>query len=347
MASIILVANKSDKASVERRTTNLNDLQHELIVIADSSVDGFDSSTTLVPTDGRDVTECISDAARLAKSETLLIIDGSLEIANLKVAELISAAANMDQSGFAYVSRGNEDLTALDAETLLNMVVARGAFNIAAVACKKSAIQGLASERSDSFAEFCMKMVIKSVADGSSISHAATAEETEQEQMTNQACSRCLNQIINTFTIEEIFPNHAWKEHSQESAAASYHTLAAFFLRFEDYENADQSVRLSDQFEESPRSLALRALIAFNRGETLGAVANLVSSLQQYEERKKSDEHYVKFSPSDLETINSSLMSGLEALNKRDNDTAIDHFAKAVFNFDGFYALYGLDSMMH
>ena len=82
-----------------------------------------------------------------------------------------------------------------------------------------------------------------------------------------------------------------------------------------------------------------------NRGEVLGAVANMVSSLQQYEQRKKDNsKHYSRFAPNNLETINQNLNAGLEALNKRNNEEALTFFTKAVFQFDPFYQDTGIDT---
>lgn len=62
----------------------------------------------------------------------------------------------------------------------------------------------------------------------------------------------------------------------------------------------------------------------------------MVSSLQQYETRKNDDNksHYLSFKPNDLEVVNSKLHAGLEALNLRDNESALSYFAEAVFDFD-------------
>jgi hypothetical protein len=43
--------------------------------------------------------------------------------------------------------------------------------------------------------------------------------------------------------------------------------------------------------------------------------------------------------------INSRLVDGLNALNKRENDKAITHFSEAVFNFDSFYAEHGVQKL--
>jgi tetratricopeptide (TPR) repeat protein len=161
--------------------------------------------------------------------------------------------------------------------------------------------------------------------------------------LSNARMASLLRLAVNNCNIEDLFPEHAWNEHQEESAAAAYHSLAALFIRFGDTESALECLKLSDQLEDSPRSLALKGIIAFDRGETLGAVANLVSSLQQYELRKKRDgNHYLSFTPSNLERINSNLNAGLQALNKRNNEVALEHFAQAVNDFDTFYSEYGV-----
>ena len=160
--------------------------------------------------------------------------------------------------------------------------------------------------------------------------------------------AKLLNYVVNSCNIEDLFPQHEWDKYGEESAAASYHTLAALFYKLKDIEDAKECLSFSEKLEDSPRSLALRALIAMQDGESLGAVANLISSLQCYEARKKSKEtdiHYLSFEPKDLEAINSYLHRGLEALNKRKNDEAVHNFAAAVFDFDDFYKEVGVDSI--
>ena len=138
--------------------------------------------------------------------------------------------------------------------------------------------------------------------------------------------------------IEELFPNHAWETFQAESLAACYHVLAAYFIKLGDLESAEDCLQQSEPLEASPRTLALRALISQRHGETLGAVANMVSSLQQYEQRKNpTTAHYVSFQPKDIEVVNVNLKDGLEALNRKDNAEAFNKFSEAVFNFDGFF----------
>ena len=105
-----------------------------------------------------------------------------------------------------------------------------------------------------------------------------------------------------------------------------------------------EHLQFGDRLEDSPRSLALKGLIALKQGEVLAAVANMVSSLQEYEKRKvESGNHYLTFKPRNLEDINTSLQNGLSALNKRENDRAAEFFTDAVFQFDQFYEDCGLN----
>jgi hypothetical protein len=284
-------------------------------------------------------------------TDNLILIDSSIRLSEEQMQSISDEASMLDEYDLAYIScNGNmskEEIAGLDAETLLNSLINRSSLPIAAIACKKAVFESILADELDNLSEISLRLFAKAIVAGARTISAGQLEASSQAvELENSSFARSLGMLINTFAIEELFPQYAWKEHSEESAAVSYHTLTAYFMRFEDYKSANECLILSEQFEESPRSLALRAMIAFNKGETLGAVANLVSSLQQYEERKKSTTHYVKFSPQDIELINSSLVSGLDALNKRDNEKAIDHFAKAVFNFDAFYSQHGLEEQI-
>lgn len=150
--------------------------------------------------------------------------------------------------------------------------------------------------------------------------------------------------LLNIAPIERIFPEHEWNDFPQESAAACYQRLAAMFLHLEDFQAVQDCLTYSDQFEDSPRSLALKGYLAFQQGEPLAAVANLVSSLQEYEKRKLDDKpRYVTFAPQNLDLINERLNAGLNALNERDNCTAFKYFSEAVWNFDSFFENAGME----
>lgn len=149
--------------------------------------------------------------------------------------------------------------------------------------------------------------------------------------------------LLANCNLEEIFPNNPWSEHPEESAALCFHRLAGLFMNLEDPRSASDCLDRSDQFEDSPRSLAIKGIICEQDGRTLEAVAQLVSSLQKYEIRKKENAvHYVSFTPRNLERINQSLHEGLDALNKRDNKRAFQLFSQAVYDFDPFFEEFGM-----
>ena len=199
----------------------------------------------------------------------------------------------------------------------------------------------ISTENINTIGELFLRACILAASEGDAIETGETVNSISADvtliPKKEQSASALQFAIANS-NIEDLFPNHAWEQHGGESAAASYHTLAALFLRFGDKESAKECLRCGDQLEDSPRALALKAIIAMDSGETLGAVANMVSSLQQYELRKTNDgTHYLNFAPHDIEVINVNLAAGLEALNRQDNETALSHFADAVFSFDSFY----------
>ena len=170
----------------------------------------------------------------------------------------------------------------------------------------------------------------------------------ESCKLSVQATARCLQLAVDSCNIETLFPDHPWGKHQQESAAASYHSLAAMFLKLEDLNACSECLRLADKFEDSPRSLALKGMLAARRSEVLGAVANMIASLQLYEQRKRNDDgsHYLCFNPADIEAVNKDLATGLSALNQQDNSTALQHFTAAVFDFDSFFKEHGLSQII-
>lgn len=190
---------------------------------------------------------------------------------------------------------------------------------------------------------FIISAIIAAIGNGEKITLASSTADAAAE-ISNQERSSLLKAAIAAIVVEELSPLHAWKEFEEESLAATYHELGAQFIKLGDFDSALEILAMSDRFEDSPRSLALRGLISKMKGETLDAVANMVSSLQQYEKRKTQEEpHYLIFRPQSFDIVNEVLKDGLNALNQRDNENALSHFAKAVFEFDGFYQLHGID----
>jgi len=176
-----------------------------------------------------------------------------------------------------------------------------------------------------------------------STSITSSSENEVETTFSKSECSNLFRFAVAVINIEDLFPQYSWENHPAESAAACYHSLAAKFISLGEYSSAQECLQRSDQLEDSPRSLALKGIIALETGEILSGVANMVSSLQEYEKRKTTDgDHYLSFSPDNLELINANLESGLSALNQQQNARAAGFFTDAVFEFDGFYRDCGL-----
>lgn len=170
--------------------------------------------------------------------------------------------------------------------------------------------------------------------------------QSDLVKTSNATLCSILKNAIDIYNIEEVFSNYPWNEYAKECAAAAFHTVAALAINFGDNTYANEALAMSDEFEDSPRSLALKGFLALDRGETLEAVAQMVASLQEYERRKQKDSaHYLSFMPKDNEKLNQHLKSGLDALTKRENDKAAKHFSLAVFDFDSLYAETGLQKV--
>jgi hypothetical protein len=161
-------------------------------------------------------------------------------------------------------------------------------------------------------------------------------------KMSNLERAMTLKSLISYYNIEEIFPNKAWDTRELYSASEAYIDLASMFINLTDFDSAFQCLKLGDTFEDSPRSLAMRGIISKMKGETLAAIANLVSSLQQYEIDVQSDPEKYKVSESALQ----SMKNGLRALNQRDNLKALNYFAEAVLAYDKYYKEMGMDHFL-
>ena len=240
------------------------------------------------------------------------------------------------------------DLTDLSVENLIPLV-RESNINLAdAVSAPLSLFTAIPEQACDRIGILALYLAVEALIGGEEIAAVTTESELQGAHASLDAAeaAELLRFVVSECNIEELFPNHAWKEHEEESLSFCYHTLAAIFIRLGDSAGAIECLNISEQFEDSPRLLALRGIIASHEGRTLEAVANMVSSLQQYEVRKKNNgEHYMTFTPTDLEDINVDLKDGLDALNRRDNAMAFECFSKAIFNFDSFYRELGIEAM--
>ncbi|MCB0332227.1 MAG: hypothetical protein KDD55_01940 [Bdellovibrionales bacterium] len=290
--------------------------------------------------------ESIAEVLKGAQGDSnVLFIIAQENISADAMRDALVALSNSDAEISTCIFNGAAEsceLPELSADTLIRELSLLPQWPLALFSAKAQFAQNI--EEAANAEEFIGQIIINGLANHASFAtQTAIVDGIDGAILSGETTSRLLQAAVNSINIEELFPNHAWETHQEESAAACYHTLAAAFIKLNDYESAMQCLAYGDRLEDSPRSLALKGIIALNKGETLNAVANMVSSLQEYERRKKdSKQHYLSFMPKDLEQINSSLQSGLSALNKRDNDTAVNYFTDAVFNFDSFYSDCGL-----
>lgn len=328
---------------------------------------GFDSLITIAPLamirqmpdsvatialDGGVLSQLMRTALDRLASETVMIVQARCELSG---EGLVDAYAEAQDGGMVFVtlSAGSDtiEMPEIEAGNIVNMLARKVEFPLAAVAAEAETLRSQMPEHSEFASEILLRTAIRAHAHGDRVAASqavagmsANATNRKRLSVSEMSLSQTLATVIDNYMIEDIFPQHAWADHDKESLAACYHTLAAMFIRWGDTESALGCLQNSDALEDSPRSLALKGLIASIQGETLGAVAHFVSSLQQYELRKNpSNEHYLKFAPENFDKIHERLADGLEALNSKDNKRALANFAQAIFDFDPLFRDAGLD----
>ncbi|MCI5065956.1 hypothetical protein MRY87_09555 [bacterium] len=281
--------------------------------------------------------------------ETLVFIERSLPLSLGDITE-IEKQAKAFSGDYATISIGDLFSPEVDSATLVQSLSPSQSWNTGIVFVREKTAELMEEEKSLPLA--LLKVAVHLLGENREISwniaHIELGKDNGEHgsietRLSPQENGELLQFALASINIEELFPNHPWETFESESAAACYHTLAGRFIAFGALDKAQECLLYGDRLEDSPRSLALRGLIALRQGETLAAVANMVSSLQEYEKRKTQDEkHYLNFQPENLEVINSNLQDGLSALNKRENDRAVECFTDAVFQFDTFYKECGL-----
>ena len=323
----------SEVIHVGKESSGIESLSGEYIIAQSGAKDSSLPSTILQALNG--------------SSHEQIILATECKSTDAELQEIINRASTRKNTMLTNQEIAVTGKASQDARNVLNAIIDGGISFVSAIALPKKYIQANLLQSTGSIDSIITSLFISAVADEKEITSIHT-KTLEQKQLDTTSRSELLEQIVNSFNIEDLFPEHNWTDYSEESAAASYHTLAAHFIKLQDCTRAQDCLNISDELEESPRSMALRAVISHNKGETLGAVAGLVTSLQHYEVRKRNDNnlHYLQFVPNDLEKINARLNKGLSALNHRDNDSALFHFAEAVYNFDDFYNKHGLHKLI-
>jgi hypothetical protein len=354
MHSAIVIDEGGTQAAIADTTQLLNDVKAFADILVVSTRPAPDNFSVGMWITADSLPAAMAQAASIAASKRVLLVNSALAFNLTDLSKLVPEIENRSILEHIIVAPATQDasidMPELTPETIISALQTYDIFPLMCVSTARQTLTSVCAGASESVVEIITKTLITSISDGdtvrisSKIAPMANPDTVTQLcTLSNSAKARCLQLAIDGMNIEELFPRHNWKAFSEESAAASYHSLAALFLRFQDPESAAQCLACSEKLEESPRYFALQGLIQQAQGETLGAVANLVSSLQCYEARKTADgKHYLNFKPSNLEIIKVRLAEGLDALNKRDNARALASFSDAVFSFDPFYSEHGV-----
>jgi hypothetical protein len=354
MHSAIVIDDSGSHSSVQDTVQMLSDVKSfaDIIVVSRrASPDSFPQGIWIT---AESLVDGLSQATAVAASKRVLIVNTTLAFSFTDLSKLVAEIENRSVLEHVIVTPTADDVATdmpeISPESIVQSLNRFDIWPLLCVSTSRYALSVVQSDKVESVTEMILHALIHSIADGDTVHssnlispliHPAALETIST--LSAAAKARSLQLAVDKMNIEELFPNHNWASFSQESAAAAYHSLAALFLRFQDSESAAQCLSCSERLEDSPRYFALQGLIQYAQGETLGAVANLVSSLQAYEARKKNDgTHYLNFAPQDFDTIKARMAEGLEALNKRDNVRALASFSDAVFNFDSFYRDYGV-----
>jgi hypothetical protein len=341
MLGVILVRNRATDDAFARtieaaRSTGLANLT----VIADAAVPGMRTIT------GAFSSEMIASEMTANGAARTIIVDARLAPSNSQFQAVVGAISRGRGCPVNYIPirrNGRQiEISSLRAANLVEFLSSSPEWPVMIVGVERNLIESIREMTASSSTELLASLMAAcSVNDmvvsaaGSAIDLGASFDENSSLALSGNGLSAVIQNMLKLCAIEEMFPAHPWEHHEAESGAAAYHALAALFLRCGDLENSTACLNLSDNLEDSPRSLALRAFIDEQKGDTLRAVANMVASLQGYETRKGNDgSHYLTFAPSDGDNVSRDLQSGLAALNKSDNAEAYHHFSRAVMEFD-------------
>lgn len=354
MFSTIVTDDTGSKLAVLEKVKCLNDINATTDIIVVSPDAQPAEWTTGIWLQSPSMVAGFAKAATLAASKRIMVISSAVD---LTPADLTRLVAELDTRPIRehtviapWTESGAVSAPNLNPESLFDSISKSEMWPMVAVVTSRFALNMVGENDATSVPEYLVQALVRSIADGDTVNQTNPSSFTIKAtklasvaKLPDDARARILKAAVDAFNVEELFPKHNWVSFSQESAAASYHSIAALFLRLGDTESAAECLDCSERLEESPRYFALQGLIHLQKGETLGAVASFVSSLQCYEARKVDDgKHYITFKPTNLEVINSRLVDGLNALNKRDNDSALNYFSEAVCNFDPFYSEYGV-----
>jgi|GEM_PF-912435 len=361
MPQVIVIDTEGSEAEVKDLLKSLRDCNDKAgmpspMLIAPSAPSGEDvTAGGFFSCAKTSLANCIHTAAEKSTEARLFFINGQVSCTGSQLNQLIMELNRSDAHTFFYLplkgGKGLMDFPPAKAEELVPYLREAPLIPFLGIAMDKTFLKEQSKLDCLSARELVTQLFFLAVSSGRKVNRSSLEISLklfniveDSLRLTDDECARCLKLAAESFNIEDLFPGHNWNKFQNESMAACWHTLGALFLRHGDLESAEDCLKESDKLEDSPRSLALKALISLKRNEVLGAAGNMITSLQQYEARKRSSaEHYLSFNPKDLDKINTNLKTGLEALNRKDNQAAVQHFADAIFQFDSFYHENGID----
>jgi len=282
-------------------------------------------------------------AASLPSSENIILIDKDCFVADVDIIAAISILSARATFSFLYSPTPAQNLIhASNLEKIATMLKGECAFPFGGISVPLQYLDDIPDEANQNIRLVSIFMFCKAIAQKihhSLVPHTIANKESEF-LLSEFERSATMKELLRISNIEEIFQSVGWDSSSEvpKNAAHCYRELSAFFLRMGDLESAIECVDLSDSLYESPRSLALRVIIAANKGDSLTAIANMVSSLQQYEETAASaDSSSNRLSEQVEVEVTRTMKQGLKALNQKDNLKAFSLFASAIAKYDDFF----------
>jgi len=356
MLSVLIVDDSLNQANTQHLAQLFSDVRSFADITVVSTREPLVTSACASWITAENLVDALAQGIAAAASKRALIVSSTLTFATGDISRMaaeLETRSMLEHTVFEpSTGRSIIELPEMTSDTLVESMKHNSVWPFVCVATTRYALSSTHPSSCTSVGEYLAQTLVRSLSDGDVIRSSASvnplitpADAARLTELSGAQLARCLHAAVDSLNIEELFAHHNWLSHSKESAAAAYHSLAALFIRFGDKTAATQCLECSQRLEDSPRYFALKGIMQTESGETLGAVANFVSSLQMYEERKANGNtsHYITFSPTDMDAVQSRLAQGLSALNSNDNSRAIEHFREAVFQFDPFFAQHGVE----
>jgi hypothetical protein len=277
-------------------------------------------------------------------SENVVLIDKDCFVADADIIAAISLLTTKPTPSFLYSPTPEPNLIhASNIERIAIALKGECAFPFGGASFPLDILDDIPNEANQNIRLVTAFTFCKAIANHTNYSlipHTIANKESEFV-LSNFERAATMKELLRISNIEEIFQSVGWDLPLDvpQKAAHCYRELSAFFLRMGDPGSATDCVDLSESLHESPRSTVLRGIISATKGDSLTAVANLVFSLQQYEQKAalQEDPTYRLSEQIEIE-VTKTMKQGLKALNQKDNLKAFGLFASAISKYDDFFA---------